>query len=83
MTGQPRSVGGLSGLLPSAAKYDFDLRLVRDGKEWKLASAGWQPVRGLTRDRGLTPRPNVLILPGPLCSSVAQWQSIRLLTGGL
>jgi hypothetical protein len=45
MTGQPRSVDGLSGLLPSAAKYDFDLRLVRDGKEWKLASAGWQPVR--------------------------------------
>jgi len=44
MNGQPRSIGGLGGLVPSAAKYDFDLRLVRDGKEWKLAFAGWQPV---------------------------------------
>ncbi len=46
MNGQPRSIGGLGGLVPSAAKYDFDLRLVREGKEWKLAFAGWQPVAG-------------------------------------
>jgi len=44
MTGQPRSVGGFGGLLPSAAKYDFDLRLVREGNEWKLAFAGWHVV---------------------------------------
>ncbi len=46
MTGQPRSIGGFGGMLPSAAKYDFDLRLVLDGKEWKLAWAGWEPVAG-------------------------------------
>ena len=46
MTGQPRQVGGIGGLLPSAAKYDFDLRLVLDGKDWKLAWAGWEPVAG-------------------------------------
>ena len=45
MNGQPRSIGGFGGLLPSAAKYDFDLRLVLDGKDWKLAWAGWQPVQ--------------------------------------
>ena len=44
MTGQPRAVGGIGGLLPSAATYDFDLRLVLDGKVWKLAWAGWEPV---------------------------------------
>ncbi len=32
---------------------------------------------------GLTPRPDPSILRDPLCSSVAQRQSIRLLTGGL
>jgi type IV pilus biogenesis protein CpaD/CtpE len=46
MNGQPRSIAGFGGLLPSAAKYDFDIRLVRDGKDWKLAWAGWQPVQG-------------------------------------
>jgi len=44
MNGQPRTIGGIAVLLPSAAKYDFDLRLVLDGKDWKLAWAGWQPV---------------------------------------
>ncbi len=44
MTGQPRSAGGFGGLLPSAAKYEFDLRLVLEGRDWKLAWAGWEPV---------------------------------------
>jgi hypothetical protein len=44
MTGQPRKVGGLDGLLPAAARYDFDLRLVYDGGAWKLAWAAWSPV---------------------------------------
>jgi hypothetical protein len=44
MSGKPRSVGGLSGLLPSSASYDFDLRLSRDGKEWKIAWASWAPA---------------------------------------
>ena len=36
--------------------------------------------RWLTR---LTPPPSSAIVVSPLFSSVAQWQSIRLLTGGL
>jgi len=41
MSGQPKQVGGLSGLLPSSAKYDFDFRLSREGKDWKIAWASW------------------------------------------
>lgn len=41
MSGQPRKVGGLDGLLPSSAKYDFDLRMVPDGGTWKVAWAQW------------------------------------------
>ncbi len=44
MSGQPKSVGGLSGLLPSEAKYDFEMRLVNNGEAWKLGWAGWKPV---------------------------------------
>jgi hypothetical protein len=44
MSGQPRKVGGLDGLLPSDAKYDFELRLVNDGEAWKLGWAAWSPV---------------------------------------
>jgi hypothetical protein len=44
MSGQPLKVGGLSGLLPSSASYDFDLRLARDGKAWKVAWAQWTPA---------------------------------------
>jgi hypothetical protein len=44
MSGQPRAVGGLSGLLPAEAKYDFKLRLIFDGEAWKLAWAAWEPV---------------------------------------
>jgi hypothetical protein len=43
LSGQPRKVGGLDGLVPRAAKYDFDLRLTSDGKSWKVAWASWQP----------------------------------------
>jgi hypothetical protein len=44
MTGRPRAVGGLSGLLPSSAKYDFDFRMSRDGAGWKVAWASWTPA---------------------------------------
>jgi len=43
LSGQPVKIGGLDGLVPSAAKYDFDLRLSSDGKTWKVAWASWQP----------------------------------------
>lgn len=43
MSGQPRTIGGLEGLVPSAAAYDFDLRLTADGGTWKVAWAQWNP----------------------------------------
>jgi hypothetical protein len=42
-SGQPR-IGGLDGLLPSASTYKFDVRLVPEGKLWKVASAGWEAI---------------------------------------
>jgi hypothetical protein len=44
LSGQPRKIGGLDGLLPSASTYNFDVRLVPDGKRWKVAWAAWQAV---------------------------------------
>jgi NAD(P)-dependent dehydrogenase (short-subunit alcohol dehydrogenase family) len=44
MSGQPRKIGGLDGLLPSSAKYDFDVRMVPDGGTWKVAWAQWTPA---------------------------------------
>ncbi|MEP6994876.1 MAG: hypothetical protein ABI968_10175 [Acidobacteriota bacterium] len=44
MSGQPLKLGGLEGLLPGSASYDFDLRLSRDGKKWRVAWASWQQV---------------------------------------
>lgn len=43
-SGQPRKIGGLDGLLPSASAYKFDVRLVPDGKRWKVAWAAWEVV---------------------------------------
>jgi hypothetical protein len=41
MSGQPRKIGGLDGLVPSAATYDFDLRLALEDGQWKVAWAQW------------------------------------------
>ena len=41
MSGQPRKVGGLSGLVPTASTYDFDLRLNLEDGQWKVAWAQW------------------------------------------
>ncbi len=43
MSGQPRKIGGLEGLFPSSATYDFDLRLVAENGKWKVAWAQWNP----------------------------------------
>ena len=45
LSGQPRKIGGLDGLLPSASTYNFDVRLVPDGKRWKVAWASWEGGR--------------------------------------
>lgn len=44
MSGQPRKIGGLEGLVPSSAAYDFDLRLTSEGGSWKVAWAQWNPA---------------------------------------
>jgi hypothetical protein len=44
MSGQPRKIGGLEGIIPSSAAYDFDLRLVADNGKWKVAWAQWGPA---------------------------------------
>ena len=44
MSGQPRRVGGLEGLVPSSAAYDFDVRLAPEGGDWKVTWAQWNPA---------------------------------------
>ena len=44
LSAQPRQASGLAGLLPSAAAYRFDVRLVPDGSKWKIAWASWEPA---------------------------------------
>jgi len=44
MSGQPRRIGGLEGLVPSSSKYDFDLRLVSEDGQWRVAWAQWSPA---------------------------------------
>ena len=44
MSGQPRRIPGLEGLVPPSSKYDFDLRLVSEGGGWKVAWAQWNPA---------------------------------------
>ena len=43
MSGQPRRIGGLDGLVPSSSAYDFDLRLVAEDGAWRIAWAQWNP----------------------------------------
>ena len=44
--GQPRKLGGLDRLFPSASTYRFDVRLVPEGNRWKVAWASWEVVGG-------------------------------------
>lgn len=46
LSGQPRKIGGLEGLVPSSSTYDFELRLVPEGGAWKVAWAQWNPAGG-------------------------------------
>jgi hypothetical protein len=41
MSGKPRSVGGLEGLLPRSSNWSFDVRLEAGTGGWKIASASW------------------------------------------
>lgn len=46
LSGQPRKIGGLDGLVPSSSAYDFDPRLTNEGGAWKVAWAQWNPAGG-------------------------------------
>lgn len=45
--GSARRVGGLDGFLPPSAVERFDVRLVRRGPDWEVASAEWRPIEPL------------------------------------
>jgi hypothetical protein len=45
LSGSPRKIGGLDGLLPRASAYRFDLRLVpAEGGHWVVTWAAWEPA---------------------------------------
>ena len=43
-SGSARRALGLDGFLPPSAAYRFELRVVRKGTAWKVASAEWKPA---------------------------------------
>jgi hypothetical protein len=45
-SGQPRKLGGLDRLFPSASTYRFDTRFVPEGNRWKVAWASWEVIGG-------------------------------------
>lgn len=46
LSGAPRKVGGLDGILPRSSAYRFDLRLAPDASgHWLVTWAGWEQVQ--------------------------------------
>ena len=46
LSGKPRSIGGLEGLLPATSAYRFDLRLSPgEGGRWLVSWASWENAR--------------------------------------
>ncbi|HEY7410839.1 MAG TPA: hypothetical protein VII13_08870 [Vicinamibacteria bacterium] len=41
--GRPKDVGGLAGLLPGEAVYDFELELAGEGETLTVRRAAWRP----------------------------------------
>ncbi len=41
MSGKPRAVAGLEGLLPRASRWSFDVRLEAERDGWKITNASW------------------------------------------
>ena len=45
LSGSPRQIGGLDGILPRSSAYRFDLRLVpAEGGRWIVTWASWEPA---------------------------------------
>ena len=42
-SGVPKEIGGLDQILPSSAKYRFDIWLAEDKGGWKITNAQWHP----------------------------------------
>jgi hypothetical protein len=42
--GAVRRIGGLEGILPPSARYRFELRLVPEGRGFRVASARWEEI---------------------------------------
>ncbi len=42
MSGKPRAVSGLEGLLPRTSAWRFELRLELEKGSWKITSASWR-----------------------------------------
>lgn len=42
--GRARKIGGLEGILPSSARYRFELRLARDGARRTVTQATWEEI---------------------------------------
>lgn len=46
MSGRPRSVGGLEGILPRSSSWSFDVRLEPGEGGWKITWASWNRLEG-------------------------------------
>lgn len=42
MSGRPRAVAGLEGLLPRASRWRFDVRLEAEKDGWRITEAAWE-----------------------------------------
>jgi len=42
MSGRPRAVAGLEGLLPRASRWRFDVRLAAEKDGWRITEAAWE-----------------------------------------
>src|SRR5262249_27332240 len=42
LSGQPRRIGGLDGLVPRSSSYEFDVRLAPEDGKWRVQWAQWK-----------------------------------------
>jgi hypothetical protein len=43
LSGTPKNLPGLEGLLPRSSAWDFEVSLVNEGGRWLIATASWAP----------------------------------------
>jgi hypothetical protein len=44
MSGRPRAVAGLEGILPRASRWRFDVHLEEEKDGWKIVEAAWESL---------------------------------------